>query len=65
MAQLDCKVENCVYNKSDCCCKGDIVGSTQAVRTTHAVRVSRKNGETLSLVHWSIRAGQSVLTVKR
>ena len=25
MAQLDCTVENCVYNKSNCCCKGDIM----------------------------------------
>lgn len=31
MAQLDCTVENCVYNKSDYCCKGDImVGGTHA-----------------------------------
>ena len=25
MAQLDCGVENCVYNKSKSCCKGDIM----------------------------------------
>ena len=25
MAQLDCAVENCVYNKSRYCCKGDIM----------------------------------------
>lgn len=25
MAQLDCAVENCFYNKSNCCCKGDIM----------------------------------------
>ena len=25
MAQLDCTVENCLYNKSECCCKGDIM----------------------------------------
>lgn len=25
MAELNCKVGNCVYNKSDCCCKGDIM----------------------------------------
>ena len=25
MAQLDCGVNNCVYNKSECCCKGDIM----------------------------------------
>ena len=31
MAQLDCTVDNCVYNKSKCCCKGDImVGGKQA-----------------------------------
>lgn len=31
MADLKCKVENCCYNKSDCCCKGDImVGGTNA-----------------------------------
>lgn len=25
MAELKCTVENCVYNKSDYCCKGDIM----------------------------------------
>ena len=25
MAQLDCGVRNCFYNKSNCCCKGDIM----------------------------------------
>lgn len=25
MAQLDCTVKNCVYNKEECCCKGDIM----------------------------------------
>ncbi len=25
MAQLDCIVDSCVYNKSECCCKGDIM----------------------------------------
>lgn len=31
MAELKCMVENCVHNKSDCCCKGDIlVGGTHA-----------------------------------
>ncbi len=25
MAELNCKVGSCVYNKSDCCCKGDIM----------------------------------------
>ena len=31
MAQLDCAVENCAYNKSNCCCKGDImVGGKRA-----------------------------------
>lgn len=25
MAQLNCAVENCYYNKSNCCCKGDIM----------------------------------------
>lgn len=25
MAELKCKVENCVYNKNDYCCKGDIM----------------------------------------
>lgn len=32
MAQLDCIVSNCVYNKDTCCCKGDImVGGKHAV----------------------------------
>lgn len=31
MAELKCGVENCVYNKSECCCKGDImVGGKRA-----------------------------------
>ncbi|MEG1848880.1 MAG: DUF1540 domain-containing protein, partial [Lachnospiraceae bacterium] len=25
MAELGCKVETCSYNKSNCCCKGDIM----------------------------------------
>lgn len=25
MADLGCKVGTCLYNKSDCCCKGDIM----------------------------------------
>ncbi len=25
MAELDCMVENCVYNKRQCCCKGEIL----------------------------------------
>ena len=25
MALLDCTVTNCTYNKSECCCKGDIL----------------------------------------
>ena len=25
MAQLDCSVDNCIYNKEECCCKGDIM----------------------------------------
>ncbi len=31
MAELKCAVENCLYNKSEYCCKGDImVGGTRA-----------------------------------
>lgn len=31
MAQLDCTVDSCLYNKTMCCCKGDIlVGGTHA-----------------------------------
>ena len=31
MAELKCAVDNCVYNKSKCCCKGDItVGGKRA-----------------------------------
>lgn len=31
MTQLDCAVDNCAYNKSNCCCKGDItVGGKRA-----------------------------------
>ena len=31
MAELRCGVENCLYNNSDCCCKGDImVGGMRA-----------------------------------
>ena len=34
MAQLDCTVENCLYNKDQYCCKGDImVGGKHAVRS--------------------------------
>lgn len=25
MAELKCAVENCMYNNSECCCKGDIM----------------------------------------
>ena len=25
MAELKCSVDNCAYNKSECCCKGDIL----------------------------------------
>lgn len=25
MAKLDCSVQNCLYNKECCCCKGDIM----------------------------------------
>lgn len=25
MAELDCMVDSCVYNKRQCCCKGDIM----------------------------------------
>lgn len=33
MAQLDCRVENCVYNQNSSCCKGDImVGGRHARR---------------------------------
>lgn len=33
MAQLNCRVENCVYNKNQSCCKGDImVGGKHADR---------------------------------
>ena len=33
MAQLDCTVENCIYNKDQYCCKGDImVGGKHATR---------------------------------
>lgn len=31
MAELKCAVENCMYNNSECCCKGDImVGGMRA-----------------------------------
>ena len=31
MAELGCSVKNCVYNKTECCCKGDIlVGGPRA-----------------------------------
>ena len=31
MALLDCTVSNCTFNKSECCCKGDIlVGGVHA-----------------------------------
>ena len=31
MSQLDCTVDSCLYNKTQCCCKGDImVGGTHA-----------------------------------
>ncbi|WWR16789.1 DUF1540 domain-containing protein [Lachnospiraceae bacterium JLR.KK008] len=33
MAQLDCRAENCVYNKNQSCCKGDImIGGKHADR---------------------------------
>lgn len=33
MAQLDCVVKNCCYNKDECCCKGDImVGGKHATK---------------------------------
>lgn len=25
MSQLDCTVDSCLYNKTECCCKGDIM----------------------------------------
>lgn len=32
MAELGCSVKNCVYNKEECCCKGDImVGGHKAL----------------------------------
>lgn len=34
MTELDCNVANCVYNKKQCCCKGDIM-----VSGTHACKV--------------------------
>lgn len=34
MAELKCTVENCIYNESDYCCKGDImVGGKHAGKT--------------------------------
>lgn len=34
MAQLACTVENCLYNREDLCCKGDImVGGRHAVNS--------------------------------
>ena len=31
MAELGCSVKNCIYNKEECCCKGDImVGGRKA-----------------------------------
>ena len=31
MAELKCAVDNCAYNRSECCCKGDImVGGKRA-----------------------------------
>jgi hypothetical protein len=33
MTELQCRVENCTYNKETCCCKGDItVGGRDADR---------------------------------
>ena len=33
MAELKCSVDDCAYNKSECCCKGDImVGGKHACR---------------------------------
>jgi hypothetical protein len=48
MAQLDCIVDSCVYNKSECCCKGDImVGGKHAHHEddTCCESFSEKRGE--------------------
>ena len=48
MAQLDCTVDNCIYNKSECCCKGDImVGGKHAKGTddTCCESFSEKRGD--------------------
>ena len=35
MAELKCGVQNCVYNASECCCKGDImVGGKHACNSS-------------------------------
>lgn len=34
MAELQCKVENCIHNRETCCCKGDIyIGGKYACNT--------------------------------
>ena len=48
MAQLDCTVDKCIYNKSECCCKGDImVGGKHAKGTddTCCESFSEKRGD--------------------
>lgn len=62
MAQLDCTVENCVYNKSDCCCKGDImVGGTHAGREEdtccESFSEAKKDNYTSALEHPSRTIG--------
>ncbi|MCI6553052.1 MAG: DUF1540 domain-containing protein [Lachnospiraceae bacterium] len=48
MAQLDCTVDSCIYNKNQCCCKGDImVGGSRAGCTedTCCESFSEKRGD--------------------
>lgn len=51
MADLKCKADTCTYNKSECCCKGDImVGGKQACcqDETCCESFSEKKGDSFS-----------------
>ena len=67
MAELRCAVDNCAYNRSKCCCKGDImVGGKRACCEDETCCESfAQTGETALPVQLNTQARSLASTVKR
>lgn len=59
MAQLDCTVNSCTYNKDQCCCKGDIMvggkhADVSADTCCESFAERKEDSYTSSLMHPSV-----------